>query len=55
MTVKATGKALFANRRLTGKGNYILNDPAGSSEASARGEAAKEIVREVVAMVVEDW
>lgn len=55
MTVKATGKTLFAAKRLTGKGNYILNDPAGTSEASARGEAVDQIVREVVALVVEDW
>ncbi len=55
LTAKATGKALFENKRLTGSGNFILNDPQGSSEATARAEAAAEIVRELVALVVEDW
>jgi len=61
-TVKATGEKIFAKKRLTGTGNYILNPPDGSdpgdaglNESDARAEAAAEIVREVLALVVEDW
>ena len=54
-TVVETGKKIFEKRRITGTGNYILDDPAGSSEGTARIEAARDIVREVLAMVVEDW
>lgn len=53
--VKATGETLFENRRFSGTGNYFLDDPGGSSEATAKREAADEIVRGILAQVVEDW
>lgn len=49
---KATGEKLIDKRRLTGTGNYVLNQ---STEVEARGLAAAQIVREVVALIVEDW
>jgi hypothetical protein len=54
-TVRATGEKVFENRRFTGTGNYVLNDPQGTSEDSARDEAVEEIVRDILALVVEDW
>ncbi|MFH1844246.1 MAG: LPS assembly lipoprotein LptE [bacterium] len=54
-TVRATGAKIFEKKRLTGTGNYILNDPDGRDETTARQEAAAEIVREVLALIVEDW
>lgn len=54
-TVRATGEKLFDNRRFTGTGNYVLNDPQGTSEETARDEAVEEIVRDILAMVVMDW
>lgn len=53
--VKATGEAIFERRRFTGTGNYYLDDPNGSSELTAREDAIVEIVRDVLAEVVEDW
>jgi hypothetical protein len=47
--------AIFERRRFTGTGNYFLNDPQGSSEQTAKEEAVEEIVRDVLAQVVEDW
>jgi len=47
--------ALFEKKRVSGTGNYILDDPNGSSEQTAREEAAAEIVRGVLAAIVEDW
>jgi len=52
--VRATGETLFKNKRFTGTGNYVLNDDI-SSEDTARVEAAEEIVRDILALVVEDW
>lgn len=52
---RLTNEPLFARRRLTGTGNFILNDPNGSTERTARTQAAAEIVRQLVALVVEDW
>lgn len=52
--VRATGEKIFAERRFTGTGNYVLGDE-NSSEADARNEAATEIVRDILAQVVEDW
>jgi hypothetical protein len=49
---RATGDKLIDKRRLTGTGNYVLNQ---STEAEARDLAAAQIVREVVALIVEDW
>jgi hypothetical protein len=54
-TVRATGEKIFDKRRFTGTGNYLLNDPQGTSEQTARSEAVEEIVRDILAQVVEDW
>jgi hypothetical protein len=54
-TVRATGEMIFDNRRFTGTGNYVLSDPQGTSEETARAEAVEEIVRDILAQVVEDW
>ena len=54
-TVRATGDKIFDKRRFTGVGNYVLNDPQGTSEQTARNEAVEEIVRDILAQVVEDW
>lgn len=54
-TVRATGEDIFTDKRFTGSGNYVLDDPQGTTEASARTEAAGEIVRDILAQVVEDW
>jgi hypothetical protein len=54
MLVRDSGEKIFEKKRLTGTGNYVLNDP-DSSEAKATEEAAQEIVRGVLALVVEDW
>ncbi len=54
-TVRATGEKIFDNRRFTGIGNYVLDDTQGTSEDSARNEAVEEIVRDILAQVVEDW
>lgn len=53
-TVRSTGEKIFENRRFTGTGNYVLNDPV-TSEETARDEAAEEIVRDILAIVVMDW
>jgi len=52
MTVRSTGEKIFDKRRFTGTGNYSLED---SDEEIARGEATEEIVRDILALVVEDW
>jgi hypothetical protein len=54
LTVRATGEKMFENRRFTGTGNYVLNDTE-TDEDTARNEAAGEIVRDILALVVEDW
>ena len=46
---------MIEKKRITGTGNYILNDPAGSTEDSARREAAEQIVRDIQGLIVEDW
>jgi hypothetical protein len=53
--VKATGDAFFENQRFNGTGNFFLDDPGGSSEATAKQAAAEEIVKDILAQVVEDW
>jgi len=50
-----TGEKIFSQKRFTGTGNYLLDDPAGSSEDTARQEAAEEIVKDILALVVEGW
>jgi len=52
--VRSTGEKIFDNRRFTGTGSYYLND-TDSDETTARDEAAAEIVRDILAQVVEDW
>jgi len=54
-TIRTTGEAIFERRAFNGSGNYVLNDPQGTSEQTARAEAAGEIVRDILAQVVEDW
>lgn len=54
-TVRSTGEKIFESRRFTGTGNYVLNDTQGTSEETARSEAVEEIVRDILAQVVEDW
>jgi hypothetical protein len=54
-TVRATGEKIFDNRRFTGTGNYVLDDTQGTSEETGRSEAVEEIVRDILALVVEDW
>ena len=49
-----TGEAVFSRKRLTGSGNYLLDDPS-TSETTARTLAAAEIVRGVLGLIVEDW
>ncbi len=55
MRVLETGEALFEKKRITGTGNFAVDETGGSGEADARAIAAAEIVREVLAAVVEDW
>ncbi len=52
--VRSTGEALFKKQRFTGTGNYVLGD-SQTDEETARNEAVEEIVRDILAMVVEDW
>lgn len=54
-TIRSTGEAIFDKRTFNGSGNYVLNDPQGTTEQTARAEAAGEIVRDILAQVVEDW
>lgn len=54
-TIRRTGETIFEKRTFNGSGNYVLNDPQGTSEQTARAEAAGEIVRDILAQVVEDW
>jgi hypothetical protein len=54
-SIRATGEKLFSKKRFTGTGNYLLDDPNGVDEEAARKEAAGEIVRDILAQVVEEW
>ncbi|MBK8166214.1 MAG: hypothetical protein IPK64_09640 [bacterium] len=54
-TIRSSGEAIFEKRTFSGSGNYLLNDPQGTTEQTAREEAAREIVRDILAQVVEDW
>ena len=55
MTEISSGEAVFAKKRIRGTGNFIVDDPEGTSEETARAEAAAEIIKQVLASVVEDW
>ncbi|MFO7609190.1 MAG: LptE family protein [Candidatus Krumholzibacteriia bacterium] len=52
---RATGETIFKDRRFTGTGNYLLDGSNGTSEQTARSQAATEIVKDILAQVVEDW
>jgi hypothetical protein len=52
--VRETGETLFERRVFTGVGNYFLDD-SETTEATARDLAAKEIVRNILGLIVEDW
>ncbi len=54
-SIRSTGEKLFSKKRFTGTGNYLLDDPNGTDEQTARTEAGSEIVRDILAQVVEDW
>lgn len=55
-TKRATGETIFDKQLFAGTGTYVLNDPTGlTSEETAKGEAAEEIVKDILALVVEDW
>ena len=54
-TVRSTGEKIFENRRFTGTGNYYLDGTNNTNEDTARNEAVEEIVRDILAQVVEDW
>ena len=49
------GEEIFKQKRFNGTGNYLLDDPNGSSEETARQEAAEEIVKDILAQVVQGW
>lgn len=51
-TVRSTGETIFKNKRFTGTGNYVTGE---SDEDNARNEAVEEIVRDILAQVVEGW
>lgn len=53
--VLKTGERIFERRRFNGSGRYQLNSSSDTDEASAREEAAGEIVKDILAQVVEDW
>ncbi|MCP4290755.1 MAG: hypothetical protein GY780_02830 [bacterium] len=58
--IRSTGEALFSNKRFIGSANYNLDDanaPEGvaTDETSARSEAVDQIVRDILAQVVEEW
>ena len=55
MTYRATGEKIFEKKRFSGTGNYALNDDGETSEETARNEAAEEILRDILAMIVDDW
>lgn len=52
---RQTGEEIFPRKRITGTGSFLLDGSDGTSEETARSEAAAEIVRDVLAAVVEDW
>ena len=54
-TVRSTGETLFSNKQFTGTGNYVLADSSVVPCGSSRLEAAEQIVRDILAQVVEGW
>jgi len=55
MAYRATGEKIFEKKRFNGTGNYNLDPETETSEETARNEAASEIVRDILAEVVDDW
>jgi len=54
--VRATGETIFKDKRFLGTGVYVLDDPTGqTTERTAKTEAGREIVIDILAIVVEDW
>ena len=53
--IVASGERIFQKKRFTGTGNYVLDEVSETGEATARTEAASEIVKDILAQVVEDW
>lgn len=55
-TVRATGEKIFESKRFNGSGTYVLDDPTGlTNEESAKEDAATDIVKDILAQVVEEW
>ncbi len=55
-TLRATGETIFKEKSFNGTGTYVLDDPTGlTSEESAKKEAGTDIVKDILALVVEDW
>lgn len=55
-TIRATGETIFKEKRFNGTGTYVLDDPTGlTNEETAKTEAGTDIVKDILAMVVEDW
>jgi len=54
-TIRSTGEKIIDKQKFNGTGNYILNDPDGSTEDTAREEATLEIVKDILSQVVEEW
>lgn len=50
-----TGERIFDRRRFNGSGRYQIDPASETSETTARDEAALEIVKDILAQVVEDW
>lgn len=55
-TVRSTGETIFKDKRFNGTGTYVLDDPTGlTDEQTAKEEAGQDIVKDILAIVVEDW
>jgi len=56
-TVRATGETIFKDKRFTGVGNYVLEpiEETDPDEEDARNAAVEEIIRDILALVVEEW
>lgn len=50
-----SGERIFDRRRFNGSGRYQLDPSSETNETTARDEAALEIVKDILAQVVEDW
>ncbi|MBU8870336.1 MAG: hypothetical protein KOO60_05630 [Gemmatimonadales bacterium] len=53
--VLVSGEKVFEKKRFRGTGTYFLDDTSDTDETSAREQAAGEIVKDILAQVVEDW